>query len=93
MLFLYRPRQTWMPYQRPRLRVDQDNYNLRMQEAFSATRQVPAPVPTPGAPAPAADDTVGRLRDLAALHESGALDDAEFAAAKAKVLGTAGPGG
>jgi hypothetical protein len=91
MLFLYRPRQTWMPYQRPRLRVDQDNYNLRMQEAFSATRQVPAPTPAPAEP-PAADDTVTRLRDLAALHESGALDDAEFAAAKAKVLGLTEPG-
>jgi hypothetical protein len=28
------------------------------------------------------------VRDLAHLRETGALDDAEFAAAKAKVLGT-----
>ena len=28
-----------------------------------------------------------RLRDLAGLHDAGALTDAEFSAAKAKVLG------
>ena len=86
MLFLYRPRQTWMPYRRPRPRTDQDAYNLRMQQSFAATRRVP-----PAAPAPAeipAADPVARLRDLAHLHETGALDDAEFAAAKATVLGT-----
>jgi len=31
---------------------------------------------------------VARLTELARLHESGALSDAEFAAAKAKVLGS-----
>jgi hypothetical protein len=85
MLFLYRPRQTWMPYRPPRRRTDQDGYNLRLQQAYGATRRV-----APYAPAttdPAADDTVGRLRELAGLHQSGALSDAEFAAAKAKVLG------
>lgn len=83
MLFLYRPRQTYMPFRRPRSRMEQDQYNLRMQQAFSVTHQVP-----PAAPAAAAgDDPVARLRDLAQLHESGALTDAEFAAAKAQVLG------
>jgi hypothetical protein len=33
---------------------------------------------------------VARLRELAQLHEAGALSDAEFAAAKAKVLGIGG---
>ncbi|HKE75999.1 MAG TPA: SHOCT domain-containing protein [Acidimicrobiales bacterium] len=83
MLFLYRPRQTYMPFRRPRSRMEQDQYNLRMQQAFSATRQVPPAAP---APAAAAGDPVARLRDLARLHETGALTDAEFAAAKAKVL-------
>lgn len=41
MLFLYRPRQTWMPVRPPRTRTDQDGYNLRMQQAYSATRKVP----------------------------------------------------
>ncbi|MGH9214966.1 MAG: SHOCT domain-containing protein [Acidimicrobiales bacterium] len=84
MLFLYRPRQTWMPFRRPRPRTDQDAYNLRLQQSFAATRRVP-----PAAPAtPPAPDPVARLRDLSHLHETGALDDAEFAAAKVKVLGT-----
>jgi hypothetical protein len=43
--------------------------------------------PTPAAPA-APDDTVGQLKQLAELHASGALSDAEFEAAKAKLLGT-----
>jgi hypothetical protein len=85
MLFLYRPRQTWMPFRPPRRRTDQDRYNLHMQEAYTATRRVAPYTPPTAGPAP--DDPVARLRDLAQLHESGALSDAEFAAAKAKVLG------
>jgi hypothetical protein len=84
VLFLYRPRQTWMPFRRPRPRTDQDAYNLRMQQSYAATRRVPPATPAE-APAP---DPIARLRDLAHLRETGALDDAEFAAAKAKVLGT-----
>ena len=83
MLFLYRPRQTWMPYQIPRGSADQAAYNRRLQEQFEATRRVP---PAPAASSASRTDTVGALRDLAELHASGALDDAEFAAAKAKVL-------
>jgi Short C-terminal domain len=85
MLFLYRPRQTWMPFRPPRTRTDQDGYNLRMQQAYSATRKV-APYTPPAAEPAAATDPVARLTELARLHESGALSDAEFAAAKAKVL-------
>jgi len=53
--------------------------------------QQPAPAPAAPAPAPAAapaaDDTISRLTQLASLHSSGALTDEEFAAAKAQVLG------
>ena len=86
MLFLYRPRQTWMPFRPPRSRTDQDGYNLRMQQAYSATHRVApyAPATSGGA---ATDDPVGRLRELAQLHDAGSLSDSEFAAAKAKVLG------
>ena len=84
MLFLYRPRQTYMPFRRPRPRTDQDLYNHQMQQAFSATRQVPAYAPADAAPA---EDPLARLRDLADLHDSGVLTDDEFAAAKAKLLG------
>jgi hypothetical protein len=88
MLFLYRPRQTWMPFRPPRPRTDQDGYNLRLQQAYSATHRV-APY-TPATSDPAAEDPVARLRELAQLHDAGALSDAEFAAAKAKVLGLGG---
>ena len=88
MLFLYRPRQTWMPFRPPRPRTDQDGYNLRLQQAYSATHRV-APY-TPATSDPAAEDPVARLRELAQLHGAGALSDAEFAAAKAKVLGLGG---
>ena len=40
MLFLYRPRQTYMPYRRPRPRTDQDRYNYQLQQRYAATRQV-----------------------------------------------------
>ena len=41
-----------------------------------------------GAPPPAAPDPIAQLKDLAELHASGVLTDAEFAAQKAKVLGS-----
>lgn len=37
--------------------------------------------------APAPTDTIAELERLARLHESGALTDEEFAAAKARALG------
>jgi hypothetical protein len=40
------------------------------------------------APPPAAPDPIAQLKDLAELHKSGVLTDAEFAAQKAKVLGS-----
>jgi hypothetical protein len=95
MLFLYRPRQTWMPYRLPRQRTEQAAYNRELQEKFGATRRVPSASPppgtgsalTPGGAGPVSGRDVGaRLQDLAQLHASGALTDAEFAAAKTKVL-------
>jgi hypothetical protein len=88
MLFLYRPRQTWMPFRRPQAPSEQAAYNRRLQDRFDATRRVPpaAPVETPPPPA---RDALADLRELGALHASGALTDEEFATAKAKVLGTA----
>jgi hypothetical protein len=40
------------------------------------------------APAQAAPDPIAQLKDLAALKDSGVLTDAEFAAQKARILGT-----
>ena len=44
-------------------------------------------IPEPPVPATAAMDTTEQLTRLAALHQQGALSDAEFAAAKAQLLG------
>ena len=40
------------------------------------------------APAPAANDPFDQIEKLSKLHAEGALTDEEFAAAKAKILGT-----
>jgi hypothetical protein len=85
MLFLYRPRQTWMPFGLPRARTEQAAYNRHLQEQFDATRRVPPATPS-DAPAPQARDRLAELRELGDLHASGALTDEEFATAKAKVL-------
>jgi membrane protease subunit (stomatin/prohibitin family) len=55
------------------------------QQAPAESASAPAPAP---AAAPAGDDTIARLTQLASLHSSGALTDEEFAAAKAQVLGS-----
>ncbi|MBC7300823.1 MAG: SHOCT domain-containing protein [Nocardia sp.] len=61
------------------------------QQAYAQQQAPPPPPPPPpAAPPPAApssgSDTVAQLGTLAELHASGALSDAEFAAAKAKLL-------
>jgi hypothetical protein len=80
MLFLYRPRQTWLPFGLPRNRTQQAAYNRQLQQQFDSTRRVPPPVPAP------TRDPVHDLQQFAELHRAGVLDDAEFAAAKAKFL-------
>ncbi len=49
-------------------------------------QQVAPPPPPPPAAAPAGDDLMGELTKLADLKAAGVLTDAEFAAAKAKLL-------
>ena len=49
-------------------------------------QQAPAPQPAV-APAPAADDTMAQLQRLADMKTAGLLTDAEFSAAKMKLLG------
>ena len=59
-------------------------------QRISQLEQQQAP-PQPSQPAPAAPDTspmIDQLNQLATLHQQGVLTDAEFAAAKAKLLGT-----
>jgi hypothetical protein len=54
------------------------------QQAAAAAQ--PLPAPTAPAAAPAQDDVVTKLRELADLKTQGILSEAEFEAAKAKVL-------
>ena len=59
-------------------------------QRISQLEQQQAP-PQPDQPAPAAPETspmIDELNKLATLHQQGVLTDAEFAAAKAKLLGT-----
>jgi Short C-terminal domain len=80
MLFLYRPRQTWLPFALPRNRTQQAAYNRQLQERFESTRRVAPAVPA------AERDPVADLKELGELHQAGALTDDEFEAAKAKLL-------
>jgi len=53
-----------------------------MQTQLNTAQQAPAPAPA----APAADDVLGKLQQLADMKAAGLLTDQEFAAAKAKLL-------
>jgi hypothetical protein len=81
MLFLYRPRETWMPFALPRSRTEQAAYNRQLQEKFASTRRV-----APAVPAAAESDPIAALKELGELHRSGVLTDGEFETAKAKLL-------
>jgi Short C-terminal domain len=67
---------------------DQRLDSLEQQQHPSAPYQQ-APPPPPQAPAAASGPSVyDQLQQLSTLHQQGALTDEEFAAAKAKVLGS-----
>jgi hypothetical protein len=75
-------------YKAGQRRTQQNQYNDQAQAAYAQTQAAPPPAaPAPAAPAPAPADSTAELERLAKLHESGALNDEEFAAAKAKLLG------
>jgi hypothetical protein len=74
-------------YRAGQRRAEQDTYNEQAQAAYAAT-QAPPPAYAAPASAPAPEtDTIAELERLARLHESGALSEEEFAAAKSRVLG------
>lgn len=70
-------------YHAGKRRSQQDVVNQQAESAYEATVAQPA---SPPAAASGADPTP-ELSRLAKLHETGALTDQEFAAAKARLLG------
>jgi multidrug resistance efflux pump len=74
-------------YKAGQRRTEQNQYNEQAQAAYAQTQAAPPPPAAPAAPAPAPADSTAELERLAKLHESGALSDEEFAAAKSKLLG------
>ena len=80
-------------YQNQRLdQVEQQQYQQQQpqdqygQQQYAPPQQQYAPPPQ-AAPA-AGPSMTDQLQQIAALHQQGALSDEEFAAAKAKLLGT-----
>jgi Short C-terminal domain len=75
-------------------RQAEDDQNARLSDVEQQQAQAPgsaygqqaAPGPAPAAPA--TSPLIDQLNQLAALHQQGVLNDDEFAAAKAKLLGS-----
>ena len=69
-------------------RVEQDEYNQEAAAPYAASQDQPPP-PQYVAPPPASTGgEVDELSRLVQMHDSGALTDEEFAAAKAQLLDT-----
>ena len=68
-------------------RVSRRQYN-RWADQEQAQYQQPAPAPAAPAPASSGDDTLTQLQKLGDLKAQGILTDEEFAAQKARILGT-----
>jgi hypothetical protein len=81
--------------QRAQSQYEQQQYQAAQQQAqvdaaaqAAAAQYAQPAAPVAAAPAPAGGtDVLAQLQQLASLKESGMLSDAEFAAAKAKLLG------
>ncbi|SES44913.1 Short C-terminal domain-containing protein [Pedococcus cremeus] len=58
------------------------------QQGYAAQEAAPPPPAPAEAPAPSSSDTIAQLKELAELKAQGILTDEEFAAQKAKILGT-----
>jgi Short C-terminal domain len=72
-------------------RRQQEKYASQDQAAYdqqmAAQQQQYAAPPQEAAPAAAGDDVVAQIEQLSQLHNSGVLNDEQFEAAKAKLLG------
>jgi hypothetical protein len=60
----------------------------RQAERWSQQGQYDEPAPAPPPPPVPARDPIEELKELAVLKEQGILTDAEFAAQKARILGS-----
>jgi hypothetical protein len=61
-------------------------YQQQTQQTYA--QPAAAPPPPPPAPAPGTNDMLAQLRELGELKAQGVLTEEEFAAQKAKILGT-----
>jgi hypothetical protein len=69
-------------------RVSRRQANRWAEQDASAYPQEQQYAPPPPAPAAGGEDRVQQLKDLAALKEQGVLTEQEFAAEKARILGS-----
>ena len=75
-------------YKAGKRRAEQDEYNQEAAAPYAASQDQPPP-PQYVAPPPASTaGEVDELSRIVQMHDSGALTDEEFAAAKAQLLGT-----
>lgn len=75
--------QKWAGQQAEQDAMQQDAY----QQGVAAAQQQAQAAPPPAAPAAGAGIDMEQLKQLGELHAAGVLNDEEFAAAKAKLLG------
>jgi hypothetical protein len=77
-------------HQAGKAQTQQDAAAYQAQQAAPPPPQVvyAAPPEAPAPPAATEDNTISQLQQLAELHTQGVLTDEEFAAQKAKVLGS-----
>jgi hypothetical protein len=80
-----RAQQSWEA-QQAEAQQEQARIDAAAQQAAAQYAQ-PAPAPAAAPAAAGQDDLLAQLERLGQLHASGILSDAEFAAAKAKLLG------
>jgi hypothetical protein len=71
---------------RAQAKYEQHAYVVQQEAAAAGPPVAPTPAPAPASNAPAANDMVAQLRQLADLKAQGVLSEAEFENAKAKLL-------
>jgi hypothetical protein len=67
--------------------AEQDDQQYAQQQYEQQQQYAQQPVYQEPPPAPAAEDPIAQLKQLAALKDQGILTEEEFAAQKAKILG------